>query len=56
MNSLYSERDKCVPFWIDTLYVPVDEPGRSMVIKSIPRVHAGADKVLVLDSSLATSA
>ena len=55
VNGLYPEQEHFVPFWIDTLCVPLDEPGRSTAIKSMTRVYAEADKVLVLDSFLATS-
>ncbi|KIW68242.1 hypothetical protein PV04_04199 [Phialophora macrospora] len=52
VNRMYSQRHN-VPFWLDTLSIPL-VPGeqRSRAIKSMERVYANADKVLVIETSL----
>jgi hypothetical protein len=52
VNSMYSQRGN-VPFWLDTLSIPlVPEEQRNQAIKSMERVYANADKVLVIETSL----
>ncbi|KAI1113978.1 hypothetical protein F5Y14DRAFT_198927 [Nemania sp. NC0429] len=54
VNRLYPEiKDENVPFWIDTLCVPVDEAHRELrkrVIRHMSEIYRVADRVLVLDS------
>ena len=41
-----------MPFWIDTICVPLQHPYRAIAIESMRRIYKNADKVLVLDSTL----
>ena len=41
-----------MPFWIDTMCVPLQHPYRAIAIESMRRIYKDADKVLVLDSAL----
>ena len=52
VNGLYSEDLHPVPFWIDTLCVPLEQSLRNLAIKQTKSVYQEADKVLVLDSAL----
>lgn len=60
VNSLYSDEERLnpgVPFWIDTLMIPLEPEAKAEAIARMDHVYRSADKVLVLDSSLeATSA
>lgn len=50
-------RDKCTPFWVDTLCVPVGEAyreERSRAIAMMKETHERAYQVLVLDAELET--
>ncbi|KAK5098166.1 hypothetical protein LTR70_006366 [Exophiala xenobiotica] len=51
-NSLFPRGDHPVPFWIDTICVPLEQPGRRNAIISMRDVYVRAEKVLVLDSVL----
>ena len=44
-----------VPFWIDTLCVPLDRHYRSLAIAGMRQCYKTADKVLVLDSLVAAA-
>ncbi|KIW23716.1 uncharacterized protein PV07_11895 [Cladophialophora immunda] len=52
VNSLYPENVTDVPFWIDTICVPREQPARGMAIQSMRKVYGQADKILVLDSTI----
>lgn len=52
MNELYGDGSCAVPFWIDTICVPLQHPYRAIAIESMRRIYKNADKVLVLDSAL----
>lgn len=63
-NGLYSQRSHPVPFWIDTLMIPIvpsnltgEEKhiaslGKKVALRNMEWVYKGASKVLVLDSTL----
>lgn len=51
VNELYGS-DEPIPFWIDTLCVPLVKRYRNMAITRMSRTYRDADKVLVLDLSL----
>ena len=46
------ERTEVISFWIDTLCVPLEPDARMLAIGRMAKTYEGADKVLVLDSSL----
>ncbi len=52
VNELYESRHHPVPFWIDTLCVPLLKPLRKLSIHQMQKIYREADKVLVLDASL----
>lgn len=52
-NSLLGSKDKCVPFWIDTMCLPRDYVRRKQALRDLHLVYESATKVLVLDPSLA---
>ncbi|KAI9740183.1 MAG: hypothetical protein M1834_004761 [Cirrosporium novae-zelandiae] len=52
VNALYDEMDDPVPFWIDTMCVPLERNARKKAILRMADTYIQADKVLVLDSSL----
>lgn len=52
MNALYPMQKEPVPFWLDTLCVPLNEVYRKKAIASMQDIYKNADKVLILDSSL----
>lgn len=52
VNRLYAENLHPVPFWIDTLCVPLEASLRSLAIRQMKSIYLEADMVLVLDSSL----
>lgn len=57
VNDLYEPNDRPVPFWIDTLGIPVSKkyaPLRQAAIARIAETFKKADKVLVIDNSLQT--
>ncbi|KAL8665149.1 MAG: hypothetical protein Q9168_007765 [Polycauliona sp. 1 TL-2023] len=49
---LYGGPGEPVPFWIDSLCVPLQDPPRGLAINSMRRTYKEADKVLVLDSAI----
>jgi hypothetical protein len=50
---LFPEYDDPVPFWLDTLCVPLKRPARGKAIESMRFIYANAVKVLVLDNVMA---
>lgn len=55
VNDLYTDDQKpgpAVPFWIDTLMVPLQDEARKKAIAQMEHVYRSADKVLVLDKTL----
>ena len=52
VNSLYPRSAEPVPFWIDTLCVPLNGEGRKDAIQGMRRVYEEGDIILVLDASL----
>ncbi|KIV83932.1 hypothetical protein PV11_05914 [Exophiala sideris] len=56
VNSVYSSSDQNnMPFWIDTISVPLVPEMKAFAIASMDRVYAGARGVLVLENSLQRS-
>lgn len=52
VDDLYESKDRPVPFWIDTICVPLEPLERKAAIIGLKRTYEEADKVLVLDSTL----
>lgn len=52
VNQLYDKSLWPVPFWIDTICVPLDREHRSFAIQRMSSTYETADKVLVLDGWL----
>ncbi|KAI9768163.1 MAG: hypothetical protein M1840_004993 [Geoglossum simile] len=52
VDNLYGSGDRPVPFWIDTICVPLEPVERKAAIIALKRTYEEADKVLVLDSTL----
>lgn len=52
VNDLYSTDEQPVPFWIDTICVPLQSPYRKLAISSMATVYKDAEKVLVIDSAI----
>jgi hypothetical protein len=52
VNDMYDSNDGQVNFWIDTICVPLEPLARKLAIIRMAKTYEGADKVLVLDSSL----
>ena len=52
VNAQYADSKHPVPFWIDTVCVPLKYPYRGLAINSMRRVYKEADKVLVLDAAI----
>lgn len=52
VNSLYINSRQPVPFWINTVCVPLKYPYRGIATKSMRRTYKEADKILVLDSAI----
>jgi hypothetical protein len=52
VDDLYEPNDRPVPFWIDTICVPLEPLERKAAIVGLKRTYEEADKVLVLDSTL----
>lgn len=52
VDALYDADERPVPFWLDTLCVPLRRRFRRTSIVSMASIYRNADKVLVLDSSL----
>lgn len=52
MDALYNENRRPVPFWIDTLCVPLEPEFRRLAIRLMKSVYQEVDKVLVLDNLL----
>ena len=52
VNNLYSNFETPVPFWIDTICVPIQQPARNEAILNMRKVYRWANKVLVLDQVL----
>lgn len=55
VNDLYQECDGPVPFWIDTICVPLQKDSRKQAIRRMGQTYRDSDKVLVLDSWLLRS-
>lgn len=55
VSNLYQKEDEAVPFWIDTICVPVNPPeARALAILNLRKTYRQADKVLVVDAYLET--
>ncbi|KAL8641300.1 MAG: hypothetical protein Q9228_001867 [Teloschistes exilis] len=52
VNDLYSTDEQPVPFWVDTICVPLQSPYRKLAISSMATVYKDAEKVLVIDSAI----
>ena len=52
VNMLYGNPIRPIPFWIDTICVPLTYPHRGVAINSMRRTYKEAEKVLVLDSAI----
>lgn len=53
VNALYNRgKDGSIPFWIDTLCVPLKQNARKQAISMMRKTFENADAVLVFDSSL----
>ncbi len=52
VNDLYQVEERPVPFWIDTLCVPIDPHLRNKAIALMKRSYQQAEKVLVIDNSI----
>jgi hypothetical protein len=52
VNDLYEPVERPVPFWLDTMCVPLRRRFRGTAIVDMAKIYKHADKVLVLDSSL----
>lgn len=52
VDDLYPESSKHVPFWIDTLCVPLEKEVRKQAIRLMGKTYHASDKVLVLDGWL----
>ncbi|OJD35309.1 sugar transporter stl1 [Diplodia corticola] len=56
VDDLYGEEyEKPIPFWIDTICVPLERSSRKKAIRRMGDTYRFADKVLVLDSWLLTT-
>jgi Heterokaryon incompatibility protein (HET) len=51
-NQIASQEGHPVPFWIDTICVPIEPKYRKLAIKSMSQVYREAKYVIVLDTSL----
>src|SRR5947209_4925030 len=49
VNNLYNHLSEPIPFWIDTICVPLERDTRRVAIKQMCQVFKEADQVLVLD-------
>ncbi|KAF2193402.1 hypothetical protein K469DRAFT_712157 [Zopfia rhizophila CBS 207.26] len=55
VNKLYDAERRLkpgIPFWIDTLMIPLEPEAKAKAISGMDQVYRSADKVLVLDASL----
>jgi hypothetical protein len=52
VDELYEPSFRPVPFWIDTILVPVEEGMKKLALLEMRRIYEDADKVLVVDSTL----
>lgn len=52
VNLMVPENQRPMPFWIDTICVPLDPATRSMAIKEMRTVYRDASAVLVIDRTL----
>ena len=52
VNKVYADGSYIVPYWIDTICVPLEEEWKRLAIARMDRTYAEADVVLVLDNSL----
>ena len=50
-NALFEPQFRPVPFWLDTLCIPLERHARNKAITAMKRIYKQASKVLVLDSS-----
>ncbi|KAL9581542.1 MAG: hypothetical protein Q9212_003842 [Teloschistes hypoglaucus] len=55
VNDLYSTDEHPVPFWVDTICVPLQSPYRKLAISSMATVYKDAEKVLVIDSAISSA-
>lgn len=54
VNDLYSTDEHPVPFWVDTICVPLQSPYRKLAINSMSTAYKDAEKVLVIDSVISS--
>ncbi|OQU97847.1 hypothetical protein CLAIMM_03726 [Cladophialophora immunda] len=52
VNALFDASNHPVPFWIDTICVPLEQPERNQAIIAMRRIYTEATKVLVVDNVL----
>ena len=52
MNNLYEPDDWPIPFWIDTISVPLEPEERKLAIIGLDRTYKEAERVLMLDGAL----
>lgn len=53
IRSLYPDRQELIPYWVDTICVPiVPAEARSLAIIKLRKTYKEADKVLVVDANL----
>ncbi|KAH7068492.1 hypothetical protein FB567DRAFT_250319 [Paraphoma chrysanthemicola] len=52
VNAQYPAQLQPIPFWMDTLCVPLQAPLRKIAIQQMKSIYQEADKVLVLDNAL----
>ena len=52
VNNLYPAGERPIPFWIDTLCVPIEPGLRNKAIVLMKRSYEEAEKVLVIDNSI----
>jgi hypothetical protein len=52
VDDLYAPAERPVPFWLDTMCVPLRRRFRRVAIVDMAKIYKHADKVLVLDGSL----
>lgn len=52
VNNLYDPSQWPVPFWLDTICVPLEQKYRDMAIISMREIYNNADRVLVFDATL----
>ena len=50
VNALYSDLCHPIPFWIDTAFIPLTQPGKAAALELLGTVYRRASIVLALDS------